>query len=80
MTLTFDKNAYGALLAEIQPQVITSEEENERYLEIVEELMACKNRTPEQNALLKLLVLLIEEFEDEHYPLTREGINSLPNS
>ena len=69
MTLTFDTNAYGALLAEVQPQVISREAENERYLEIVEQLMACKNRTPEQNALLKLLVLLIEEFEDEHYPL-----------
>ena len=80
MTLTFDRNAYGALLAEVQPQVITSEAENERYLEIVEQLMACKNRTPEQNALLKLLVLLIEEFEDERYPLTREEINSLTNS
>lgn len=66
--------------AEVQPQVITSEEENERYLEIVEQLMACKNRTPEQNALVKLLVVLIEEFEDERYPLTREGINSLGNS
>ncbi|MFB2981723.1 hypothetical protein [Microseira sp. BLCC-F43] len=80
MSLIFETNAARYLLAEIQPQVITSEEENERYLEIVEELMACKNRTPEQNAILKLLVLLIEEFEDERYPLTIEGINSLPNS
>ncbi|MBW4493585.1 MAG: transcriptional regulator [Oscillatoria princeps RMCB-10] len=69
MTLTFDGIVYGALLAEVQPKVITSEEENERYLEIVEKLMACQNRTPEQNALLKLLVTLIEDFEDEHYPL-----------
>jgi HTH-type transcriptional regulator/antitoxin HigA len=69
MTLTFDGIVYGALLAEVQPKVITSEEENDRYLEIVEKLMACQNRTPEQNALLKLLVTLIEDFEDEHYPL-----------
>lgn len=69
MTLTFDKNTYGLLLAEFQPKVITTEEENERYLEAVEKLMACKNRTPEQDALLKLLVTLIENFEDEHYQL-----------
>lgn len=69
MTLTFDKNTYGLLLAEFQPKVITTEEENERYLEAVEKLMACKKRTPEQNALLELLVSLIEDFEDEHYQL-----------
>lgn len=69
MTLTFARTVYGALLAEVQPKVITSEEENDRYLEIVEKLMACKNRTPEQHTLLKLLVTLIEDFEDEHYQL-----------
>ncbi len=69
MTLTFDKSLYGALLAEIQPQVITSEEENEKYLAIVEKLMAIKDRTPEQNAILKLLVALIEDFEEKHYQL-----------
>lgn len=69
MTLTFDKSLYGALLTEIQPQVITSEEENEKYLAIVEKLIAIKDRTPEQNAILKLLVALIEDFEEEHYQL-----------
>ncbi len=63
MTLTFDKNVYGSLLAEFQPKVIASEEENSRALEAVEKLMACKNRTPEEQALLKLLVTLIEDFE-----------------
>jgi HTH-type transcriptional regulator/antitoxin HigA len=67
MILTFDINVYGNLLAEVQPKVITSEEENERYLAIVERFMAGKNRTPEQNALLQLLVTLIEDFEDKHY-------------
>ncbi len=64
--------------AEVQPQFITSAEENERYLEIVEQLMACKNRTPEQNDLLKLLVVLIEEFEDERYQLS--GVSGKDNS
>ena len=74
MTLTFDKNIYVSLLAEVQPKVITTEEENEKYLEVVEKLMACKNRTPEQNALLQLLVALIEDFEDEHYQLQTSTI------
>lgn len=69
MTLTFDRNVYASLLGEFQPKVITSEEENERALEAVEKLMACKSRTPEQEILLELLVILIEKFEDEHYQL-----------
>ena len=70
MTHTIDRDAYTALLAEYQPKVITTEEENERALEIVEKLMMVKNRTREQSAVLKLLVILIEKFEDEHYQLT----------
>lgn len=69
MTNTIDRDAYAAILAEYQPKVITTEEENERALEVVEKLMMVKNRTPEQSALLKLLVILIEKFEDEHYQL-----------
>jgi HTH-type transcriptional regulator/antitoxin HigA len=69
MTHTIDKVAYTALLAEYQPKVITTEEENERALEIAEKLMMVQNRTPEQSALLKLLVILIEKFEDDHYQL-----------
>ena len=69
MTPTIDKDIYVSLLVEFQPKVITTEEENERALAVVEKLMAVKNRTPEQNALLDLLVILIEKFEDEHYQL-----------
>lgn len=50
MTTTIDKDTYGSLLVEFQPKVITTEEENERVLTIVEKLMAVKDRTPEQNA------------------------------
>lgn len=67
MILTIDRNVYGSLLAEFQPKIITTESENEKYLEIVEKLMAAKNRTPEQDALLDLLVILIEKFEQEYY-------------
>jgi HTH-type transcriptional regulator / antitoxin HigA len=47
MTHTIDKNIYGSLLAEFQPKIVTSEEENEKYLEIVESLMARSDRSPE---------------------------------
>ena len=49
------------------PQPITSEDENERALAIVQDLMAIAHRSPEEDSLLELLVQLIERFEEEHY-------------
>jgi HTH-type transcriptional regulator / antitoxin HigA len=69
MSITFDKTTYGKLLAEFQPKVIASEDEYNLTLEAVEKLMWCKNRSPEQTAMLQLLVTLIEQFEEKHYPM-----------
>ncbi|WP_271252899.1 helix-turn-helix domain-containing protein [Pseudanabaena sp. Chao 1811] len=57
----------GSLLADIQP--ITIEEENDCSLSIVESLLAEENLSPEQEQILRLLVTLIEKFEEEHYQL-----------
>ncbi len=67
---TLDREVYGNLLASFQPKVIETEEENELYLAEVEKLMAlAENITPEQEQLLKLLVTLIEHFEEQYYQL-----------
>jgi hypothetical protein len=57
------------------PKVITTEEENERALAVVESLMEKgeRNMTPEEDALLELLTGLIHDFEDRkttHDPAT----------
>jgi HTH-type transcriptional regulator/antitoxin HigA len=69
MTISFDKITYSQLLLEFQPKVIATEAEYDRTLEAVEKLMACKQRTPEQTAILQLLVILVEEFENKHFPI-----------
>jgi HTH-type transcriptional regulator / antitoxin HigA len=69
MSITFDANIYSSLLSKYQPRIIKTEEENEIFLEIVEELLSRPNLTPEEDALLELLVKLIEDFEDKHYQL-----------
>ncbi|MBW4511943.1 MAG: helix-turn-helix domain-containing protein [Scytonematopsis contorta HA4267-MV1] len=69
MSLAFDKNVYGKLLAEYQPQVINSEEDYDRMLADVEQLIGNKNRSPEQTALLQILVRLIEEYESQNHPM-----------
>lgn len=70
MTIALDKVAYARLLGEIQPKVIETEAENEFYLAEVAKLMSFgEDLTLEQEQLLQLLVILIEEFEEKHYPL-----------
>ena len=69
MTLTFDPTPYSTLLAQAAPKVIETEEEYERALALTERLHFTKNRTSEERALYKLLVILIEVYEAEHFPM-----------
>jgi HTH-type transcriptional regulator/antitoxin HigA len=69
MTLTFDRSAYTDLLSQVTPKVIETEVEYEQTLAVVESLAFNQNRTAEQTALYKLLVLLVESYEAEYYPM-----------
>ncbi len=73
-----DNKKYGMLLAETLPGIIETEEENERALEFVNRLMSKSegNLSPEENSLLRLLVRLIEDFEEKAYP--EVGSSSTP--
>jgi HTH-type transcriptional regulator/antitoxin HigA len=71
MTLTFDRATYSTLLAEIAPKAIETEAEYDRLLKEAEKLTFTKNPTPEQTALYKLLVTLIEVYEAEKYPMDK---------
>ncbi|MBE9214334.1 transcriptional regulator [Plectonema cf. radiosum LEGE 06105] len=73
MSLAFDRKLYGKLLAEYQPQVITSEAEYEVMLANAERLIGCKNRSQEETALLQILVRLIEEYENKNYPMNKSS-------
>ena len=69
-TVTLDEGKYLDLLKELRiiPKVIETEAENEKYLAIVEALIfKGKSRTSEEITLLRLLVMLIEEFEERYY-------------
>ena len=61
---------YSKLLVAVRPKVIETEEENEFYLAEVTKLIRLGDAiSPAQECLLKLLVNLIESFEDRHYQL-----------
>jgi HTH-type transcriptional regulator/antitoxin HigA len=64
-----DEKKYARLLSKTLPRVITTEKENERMLEIVNELIS-KKRSPEEDALFLLVCRLVEDFEDKAYPIS----------
>lgn len=69
MTPIINGKVYGDLLRIAKPRVMTTEVENQQVLIQVEKLMAIADRTTEQDELLDLLVVLVEKFEDEYYPI-----------
>lgn len=71
MILTFDGSTYSKLLAKIAPRAIETQEEYDRLLAVAERLTFAKNLTPEERALYKLLVTLIEVYETENYPMDK---------
>ena len=65
-----DAKLYGKLLTKTLPRVLRSEEEYEQMLAEVEALMEKGDgRSPEQDALLDLMALLVQDYEEKHYPL-----------
>jgi HTH-type transcriptional regulator / antitoxin HigA len=67
MTLIFNQDKYKELLLQYQPKLIRTEQENEKALALVEELMHREHRSPEENELYELLIFLIERFEQDYY-------------
>ncbi|WP_414546577.1 helix-turn-helix domain-containing protein [Nostoc sp. CCY0012] len=77
MTRTFNPDSYGKLLAEYQPKIITTEEENEQAIKLALTLEHRPKRTPEEDILLELLLTLIEKFEQIHYPIPKGTPHSM---
>jgi HTH-type transcriptional regulator / antitoxin HigA len=72
MTITFNQKNYIALLErdEIAPKVIETEAEYQRFLAVAERLIFKRqDRTAEETTLLKLLVKLIKDYEEEVFDL-----------
>lgn len=68
--VTFNQEKYLQLFSEIVIKPIESEEELDRYVKLVEPYFFDKEKTPEEIAIYELLCILIEKYENEHYPDT----------
>ncbi len=65
-----NKRTYARLLTRILPQVISTEDENERMIAELEKLdTLARPRTPEEDRLALLLDMLIRHFEESRYSL-----------
>jgi HTH-type transcriptional regulator/antitoxin HigA len=73
----YDPKTYGKLLFDASPGAIETEAENERALAIIERLMSADEDalSPEEDRLLRLLAVLVEDFENRSYPM---GLESNP--
>lgn len=67
-----DTAEYGRLLGKLCPQPIHSEADHERMLALLlslDEKDGSKGLTPEEATAYELLAMLIEQFEEKHYPI-----------
>ena len=68
--LTIDSKRYGRLLARATPKVIETGKEHAGALKKIEKLMdQGVHRTPEEGALLALVVSLVQTYEEQRYPI-----------
>lgn len=69
--MTFNNKIYGQLLIDTLPRVIETEEENEKFLQVIKALMRKgeSKLSPEEESLLDLLCNLVEDFEEKAYPI-----------
>jgi HTH-type transcriptional regulator/antitoxin HigA len=70
MSATAIRSEYASLLTSTLPSVIRSEAENERHIDMLEELDRKGSRmSAAERRMAELLTLLIEDFEERHYAL-----------
>src|SRR5258708_277132 len=75
-----DEVAYGKLLARTLPRVIETKQENERMIAELEKLdTRGRPLTAEEDKLAQLITVLIQKFEEAHYPLGHAApVEALP--
>ena len=70
-TLTVDRKKYVRLANRVLLKAIQTEDEYDRMVAAVGELMdkGEGNQSPEESALLETIAILIEAYDDRNYPL-----------
>jgi HTH-type transcriptional regulator/antitoxin HigA len=64
---------YGQLLSETKPEVIRGEQQNQLYIQKLEELTSRETVSPAEEKLIELLTVLVEIYEAEQHPVPEVG-------
>jgi HTH-type transcriptional regulator/antitoxin HigA len=79
MNAIIENEKYAALVVQVLPIAIQTEEEYEIMLANINELMSRSEESlsVEENRLLETLAILVEAYEDEHYPIPEAKPNEI---
>lgn len=79
MISVIENKTYADLVVKVLPTAIQSEEEYEIMLANIDELISKgeNNLSPEEERLLETLAILVEAYEDEHYPMPEVPPNEI---
>lgn len=78
MNKMFDEKKYGALLMTTLPRVIENEKELEAMENVINQLLSKGEKlSPEKEKLLVLVSNLVEDCEDEMYPMPDVSPNEI---
>jgi len=65
----FDNKRYAELLATYLPKVPENDTENERLTKILLEFEDKHDLSPEEDALVESITVMVEHYEHHHYPI-----------
>lgn len=79
MNATIENKTYADLVVKVLPVAIQSDEEYEIMLANIDELMSKTedDLSGEEVRLLETLAILVEAYEDEHYPMPEVAPNEV---
>jgi HTH-type transcriptional regulator/antitoxin HigA len=72
-TDAFNQKKYGRLLLRVLPKPISTEQEYDEFVALTGQLMEKgeDSLSPEEGALLELLAILVQDYDERHYPLEK---------
>ena len=81
MNSIIENAAYARLVVSVLPTVIRNEEEYDIMISNIDELMSRpeESLSPEEDRLLETMAILVEAYEEVHYPIPEASVTDILN-
>jgi HTH-type transcriptional regulator / antitoxin HigA len=76
-TLTIDPKKYARLANRVVIKAIETEDEYDRMVSAVGQLMDKRDLSPEEAALLETMAILVQAHDDRHHPVAQTAPNEM---